>query len=251
MLDTRAVDRNSAHAPPSPAPDCPAGRRRPAGHQRRGRHARRRRRPALRPPVRRPQRQAARTAYRAGAGGPDRGGQPRPAVHDRQRRDRPAQPYLPARLDRPARAPGQPVQPAELFGRLPPGSGRLRLPQRRLCREDPAGRFHQRARPRRRGGPAPARCDRPGPGEGPADLRRRQVDRHHRRPCRSRQRPERPPLAPARSARPHRRRDQLRRRRPPGRAPALQGRQRRDQDHRHRRGVVLRQVRRRPAVHRG
>ena len=243
----RQVPPGNRHAP-SPARRRRAVRARPA--RLRGRRARQGKRPVLRQPVRQPRRQAGGRAYASGARWQDRRSAGRPRRGARQcDRHRPFGPYLHGRLDRPARAPGRRIQPAELFRGLSPGRRGLRLPQRGLCREDPDGRLHQRARPRRHGHPAPARRDQPGPDQGPADLGGGHRHRHHRRPRRPHQWLQHAAVAPAGPARPHRGRGQFDRRCPPGGAPALQGRQRRDQDHRHRRRAQLREIGRRAAVH--
>ena len=159
----------------------------------------------------------------------------RPAL----RAHRPLRPHLHAGLDRPARAPGQPVQPAELLRRLPPRRRRLRLPLGRLSPRRPCWPASpacatSAARSARTCATRSTRawCDGPricAAGKsiattgGHADPTNGYNDAA---------------VAPDRPAGPDRRRDQLDRRRAPGRAPALQGRQRRDQDHRHRRRAV-------------
>ena len=129
------------------------------------------------------------------------------------------------------------------------GRIRPRLRFGRLRRAHAARGLHDRAQPRR---PVehldrPQARNRRGQGQGPAHLHRRALDRHARRP-RGRDQFLR--------ALPHERRSapryglQWRRQLPRGRAPALQGRRRLDQDHRDRRRALDREVRQRPAVHR-
>ena len=214
----------------------------PSGRRRRRAGSRRCRRP---PRQRGRMRAPARPGRRQDAG-PDHagsGGRPHQGDPSRHRRHRAVPPgrrhgelhpagrcHLHAGADRLAHAPDDAVQQEHLQRQVPPQSGRPRHPRHRLRQTHPARRLHHGAQPRRRRQclARAAQRDQRRPGARPAHLQRRQVHRHHRRPRRPHQWL---PLEPAGRPRSQGWHHQLARRRVEGRAPALQGRRRPDQDH--------------------
>ena len=161
----------------------------------------------------------------------------------RRRDRRPGRPHLHARLDRPARAPVGGIEPRSVFRAVSTRRHRVRVSLGRIRREDAARGFHDGARSRRPCLDRDPRCDSPGPGQGTACIRRRQVHRDDGRPRRPEQRHEFRDCGGTGAARPDRGRDQRGGRGAPRGSPAIQGRLRPDQDHRDGRRALLREER--------
>ena len=214
----------------------PAGRRRRRADPRRcARPSRQRDR--MRTPARPGRRQAAGPDHAGDRGRPHQGD---PSRHRRHRAvpsgcrhgglHPPERCHLHAGADRCAHPPDDTVQQEHLQRQVPPQPRRPRHPRHRLRQAHPARRLHHGAQPGRRRQclAGAAQRDQRRPGAGTAYFQRRQVHRHHGRPCRPHQRF---PLEPAGRPWPEGRHHQLARGCLEGRAPALQGRRRPDQDH--------------------